>query len=595
MIRCTSTFDAVVIDTDKLANFVPKIYEPSPIEAIKVIFVSYALRLDNRAELITELGLSEGATDSELLAHGWLAWREELANRLRGAFGFGIFDAATGVLYIARDIFGISPIFWAKDEARLIIAASSRGVRSLLSFAPVHNKASLADFICGGEIDREQTFFEGVSRFPAANCLVLTKDGEKRTKYWSTGEVPRNKPETSPVQKFRDLFQNSVRNCFSSGNSVLFLSGGLDSSSIAGALHAEGVKVPSLSLVYPETKDWSDKAYLSALENDLGITLDGTPSDFHDPLADISKWLRVVDGPYLPYGHSVSSQLLLKARALGHKVVLSGHGGDEIVSYGFGRLNELARQGQWLTLWRETSAAAGLYHESRFRLFRRYLSHIEWFRRIERRLRLQVKGKVWSGQQFLADSIAKTLDPSRFRRKFAGERLDHDERMIHEEALNSPLQPISLEVIATCSHAEGVETRMPFYDRDLVELSLSLPSEWKLNGGLSRFILRKAMENSLPQSVVRRQDKFDFTDNFKRGLLAKKEALLALTDPEIHRLDEWVNIDAVKAVRARLQEPINSIETVDAFFVWRVAVLASWLQIASESLAKPQLHLIQEE
>jgi asparagine synthase (glutamine-hydrolysing) len=594
MIQCTSTYDAAVIDTQKLGSITAKNSVNNASQAVKVIFVSYSFRLDNRAEILAELKLTDTATNHELLAEGWLAWRQDLASRLRGAFAFGVFDAASGIVYVARDIFGTSPIFWASDDSRIILAASSRGARALLSFSPAHNKTTLADFICGGEIQREQTFFEHIVRHPPAHWMTIDQNGVQQTRYWSSADVPRAQPVDSLVRQFREHFQRSVRSCFSSGKSVLFLSGGLDSSSIAGALHADGITVPSLSLVYPETKDWTDKAYLAELEDGLGISLEGTPSDAHNPLEDISKWLAVVDGPYLPYGHSVSSQLLLKARALGFEVVLSGHGGDEIVSYGFGRLNELARKGQWLRLWRETSAAAGLYHESRIRLFRRYLSQISWFRKVEQKLRLQVKGKTWSGQQYLADSFAKEIDPARYRRKFAGERLDHDERMIHEEVFNSPLQPLSLEVIAICSHAEGVETRMPFYDRELIELSLSLPSNWKLRGGLSRFILRKAMEDALPRAVVLRQDKFDFTDNFKRGLLANKAEVLALTDPETHNLGAWVNIDLLQTIRSQFSGPVNSIETVDAFFLWRTAVLATWLKVASEALSTPQLHLIQE-
>lgn len=594
MIQSTSTYDGAVIDISKLGLTANKSSGASSSRSAQVIFISYAFRLDNRAEVLAELKLSDRASDQEILAEGWLAWREDLAHRLRGAFGFGVFDAASRTIYVARDIFGTSPVFWATDESQVIIAASSRGTRALLSFSPAHNKTTLADFICGGEIQREQTFFEGVSRLPPAHWMTIDQSGIQITRYWSSADVPRAQEVDNPIKRFREHFQRSVRNCFSSGKSVLFLSGGLDSSSIAGALHAEGVTVPSLSLVYHETKDWTDKAYLAALEDGLGITLDGTASDAHNPLEDISKWLAVVDGPYLPYGHSVSSQLLLKARALGYKIVLSGHGGDEIVSYGFGRLNELARQGRWLRLWRETRAAAGLYHESRFRLFRRYLSQINWFRKVERKLRFQVKGKTWSGQQYMSEAFAKTVDPARFRRKFAGERLDHDERMIHEEVLNSPLQPLSLEVIATCSHAEGIETRMPFYDRELVELSLSLPSEWKLREGLSRYILRKAMEDTLPRAVVLRQDKFDFTDNFKRGLLENKDEVLALTDPETQKLSDWVNVDLLQNIRSQFMGAIDSIETADAFFVWRAAVLATWLKVSSEPLSKPQLRVIQE-
>src|SRR5690606_29874523 len=112
------------------------------------------------------------------------------------------------------------------------------------------------------------------------------------------------------------------------------------------------------------------------------------------------------------------------------------------------------------------------------------------------------------------------LDRNRDNEKLVYNRIDHDERMIQEEALKSPMQPHSLETIVLSSRSVGVETRMPFYDRDLAEFSLSLASHHKLDGGQTRAILRRAMAGRLPPALLRRADKFDFYPSFLAALFS---------------------------------------------------------------------------
>jgi len=180
----------------------------------------------------------------------------------------------------------------------------------------------------------------------------------------------------------------------------------------------------------------------------------------------MKHWLTVMDGPFLRYGHSVSFKLLPIAKALGFTEIYSGHGGDEIVSYGTGRLNELAKEKKWLTLWREVKLLAKTYERNPYAFFYQYRLHFNIFR------------------------------------------------------------ATSLEVFALCAEASDVTVHMPFFDRDLGEFCLSLSSDLKLRHGLTRYILREGMKNIMPESVRLRKDKFDFSSNFKNGLFADPGELL---------------------------------------------------------------------
>ena len=557
--------------------------ENVPAHGIKLLLKAVNTRIDNRAAIADQCGISQEAELEDLLAAGWHRWGTGLATHLRGAFAFVLCDTAQGTLYVARDHFGLAPLFVGNDDSDWIFGQTSQAVRAALGRPLCDDRTMLADFIAGAYLERERTFFTGVERFPAAHWAVCRGDEQRRERYWSLSAIAREPEPQAPVERFRTLLDRSVSACVRPGETALMLSGGLDSSAIAAsAAHGDTAPLDTLSLTYRKTAGWNDDRHLSAVASMTGLDPVEVAGDVHDPLDNMEFWLRAVDGPHLPRGHSVSFQLLQKAAAMGDSIVLSGHGGDEVVSYGFGRLNELAKRGQWWQLWRETRASSQLYGDDRIALFRRYLSHKRYLRRLIRRLARNVGDPPPVQRGYLSQDAVRDIPPDRYDFRPAAGRLDHDERMLHQEALDHALQPGSLEVFALCSHAVGVDTRLPFYDVDLVEHSFSLPSEWKLRDGLSRYILRAAYRGDLPEETLQRRDKFDFTPAFVAGLVAQTEKMLDLTQPAT--ADPWGLVDrrALEDARESLYRNGAAIELGDAFFLWRVAILGLWAQISRD-------------
>lgn len=558
-------------------------------EGVELLLAAVNIRIDNLDSIAEFCGVSPKADLEDLLAAGWRRWGTGLAAQMRGAFAFVLRDLADGTIYAARDQFGLAPLFVSETDNHLIFAQTSQSLRAALGFSPADDRTMLADFIAGAYLERERTFFEGIARFPAAHWALYRKGECQRQRYWSLSDVAADPHPEAPVERFRTLLDRSVARCIRPGETALMLSGGLDSSAIAASaslaapLSGSG-PLDALSLTYRDTPGWCDDRHLAAVAAKTGLDPVEVAGDIHDPLQDMAFWLRAVDGPHLPRGHSVSFQLLHLARGMGDGVVLSGHGGDEVVSYGFGRLNELAKRGAWWQLWRETSAASQLYGDDRIALFRRYLSHKPYLRRLIRRLGRNAVENSPVQRRYLSEDAVRAIEPDRYDIRPAAGRLDHDERMLHLEALDHALQPGSLEVFALCSHAAGVETRLPFYDVDLVEQSFSLPSEWKLRDGLSRYVLRAAYRGDLPEETLNRQDKFDFTSAFVGGLVSQTDKVLDLTDPAV--ADPWGLVERGSLAEAResLYRNGAGIALGDAFFLWRVAILAMWADIAHEPL-----------
>lgn len=566
---------------------------------VQVVFKSIAWRLDNRDELIKRLSLPEHSSDNELLIAGWNKWGESLADQLRGAFAFALFVASRGSIYCARDIFGLSPFYYAVRHEQAYFGATCAVVRCLLPSQPRLNMLTTADFLCNAYLEADQTFFEEVMRLPPAHTMWIDKNGVSKQRFWRMENIKKNYFPPDADAQFRNLFYKAVANCTMDETPIMLVSGGMDSSSIAAAMRSINPSSPlyGAAATFSETNDWQDRPFLEKLCSSLSIDLLEVPSDNHDPLEDMEHWLTVMDGPYLPVGHSMAFRILPMAKERGFNTLLSGHGGDEIVSYGFGRMNELAKAGKWIALWNETKAVAKRNKTGRvghFKMMKRYLSHlklVQLWRKLRRRVSTPETVKSVS---LLSKKLERQIDLSRYEVSQAIGSLKHDERMLHEEVLSLALQPLSLEVYAICSEASGVETRCPFYDRDLLELSLSLSADWKLRDGLTRFVLRAAMGSDLPEMISQRPWKYEFGGNFMDGLAASLPKVLAMTDPDDDELCEFVNADHLKETRAKLSNLGTSMDREDAFYLWRVAILKMWLEIAKKPLARLKLQPLVE-
>lgn len=556
-------------------------------ERVALVMVEPHLRLDNRDELLAALQMPRHSSDAQILVEGWRRWNQRLASRLRGTFAFAIHDADRASIYVARDIFGLSPVYFHSDSRTVCLATSSRRLRALLPTPPATNDVLLADFLSHQMVERDDTFFIGIKRLRPAHWMLISPFTVQSECYWSPADVPRDMEPDDPARRFREALERSVARCQASPKTGILLSGGLDSSSIAALADSRGM--PAFAMTYPKTQGWSDGPYLAEIANLSGVRLREFPSDTHNPLEDMPFWLEAVDGPYLSAGHSVSNRLLLSARRAGCDTVLSGHGGDEIVSYGYGRLNEIARMRQWWTLWNELPDYYAHSRVKRLKHFQHYLAHSGTVRRLRARFGRQ-SGPGASAPNSLSDSFAASIPADRYTTPAARNRLDHDERMLHEEILQSPLQPLSLEITALSSRAAGIATRLPFYDRDLVELSLSLPSHWKLQGRMPRYILREALRGHLPEKIRVRPDKFNFAGNFIAGLVASRDEVLDLTKPDGQSWSSMINIDYLQDVRDELSRDGTRIDMIKAVFLWEVAILTLWQQIMRKGVPHATLH-----
>jgi asparagine synthase (glutamine-hydrolysing) len=555
------------------------------------LIITADCRLDNRSDLIEALGTVDRArSDAGLILDAYARWDVGCLERLEGDFAFAIWDARKRRIFAARDHFGIKPLYWTAGP-RLVALASTIG--AILATDEVRRPIDerwVASFLAGLSDDVETTPRAGVRSLPAAHCLIITREKAEISRYWTLTARPQ--PASEAAEAFRELFTRSVANRMRGPSFAAMLSGGLDSSAIvcvAAELADRGKDRPpsAYSLVFPDRPALDESRHCEAVVCKTGWPWRRVVVGDEPAFADADTILEEQEGPYLSPGLATTRRLYRAAGANGERVLLDGHGGDEVVSHGYERLNELARDGRWLALWREVRGVSRIYGSNSLDAYMALVCAfgprlpLDVGRRIDglRRRLGPPPASVGSRERTVNEALAKRTDLAERQRALARERRSSllDEARAHHANVTSGQVDIAFQILDKAAAAAGVEPRYPFWDRRLVEFCLSLPAQEKLSGGWSRLVHRRAMENILPVEVQWRTDKADFTRNLVDGMLRMKPFLDRTFGSDGDRIAPYVNLSTVRLAYARLREDPQKVGIDDLLDVWRAAWLSQWL------------------
>jgi asparagine synthase (glutamine-hydrolysing) len=151
-------------------------------------------------------------------------------------------------------------------------------------------------------------------------------------------------------------------------------------------------------------------------------------------------------------------------------------------------------------------------------------------------------------------------------------------RALHTQYLNNSMLPYSLEMINRLSSAFGVEVRVPFCDRQLVEYCLAIPPQLKLNGGWSRYIIRKAMSGVLPEKVQWRGGKISLAKVYPYMMKrCASEYVMEMLEHPPEPLTRYINMPAI---RTMYQSFLREDNTADLEWVWQTVIFAAWMRQA---------------
>ncbi len=555
-------------------------------------------RLDNREELLARLGIRDSSlADGSLLMRAYLRWGEACPTYLQGDFAFAIWDSERQTLFCARDHFGVKPFYYHADDQRFVFASEIGPILGVGGAGARLSEHQISGFLAGLPDDQQSTPYTDIFRLPARHSLTVSDSQVVLRRYWQIEPSPRPM-RSDAAEEFRHLFSQSVRNRMRGTPAVgAMLSGGLDSSAIAcvaGLQNAVARKprLPTFSLVFERGSSMDERPFIDAVIGQQKV--DGTliAVGNYAPFAEFERILEEQEGTFLAPGLSLTRGIYREAGAKGMKVLLDGHGGDEVVSQGHGHLHELANAGKWIELWREIRSASNTYGDSILGLYYQFLTlygpawRIAKLRHTTRRILDRVRsrpaaprGPSW--RHLVNPELARRTDlVDRFHR--AGHMpstVSASEALSHRWILSNGIVPHAFEVLDKAAANFGVEPRYPFWDKPLVEFCLALPGEEKLHNGFGRHVLRRAMEGILPPSVQWRRDKIDFKSNLVHGMLGNHRDLVdKVLVSDADRIAPYVNLPEVSAAYARILRQPDEATLPDVQCVWRSIALSLWLR-----------------
>jgi asparagine synthase (glutamine-hydrolysing) len=455
--------------------------------------------------------------DTEALVHLYEEYGEGMVARLRGMFGFAIWDRTRRRLLLARDHFGQKPLFYTEQAGTLTFASE---IKALLADDPTLAELSpraLDQYLTMRFVQPPETFFSRVRALPPAHYMVWENGRARIERYWDLTYGPKwTYSEEETLERIDELLAETVKLHLLSDVPVgAFLSGGLDSTLIASyAARTLGSELRTFSMGIPY-RDLNELPYAAAVAARYGTrhySEEVTPS----VVDDLPRLVSALDEPADPL--SICLLHLAKMTARHVKVVLGGDGGDEL----FGGYDRYAAD-RWLDTYR---AVPEVVRNAVAKQVLQRLPDQFTFKSITHKLRwVDLMARKTGGERY-SESLqffwfneahrAELYTPA-FRRQVADARPDACllelyaapnaeaavDRMMYVDCM-SRLPGQSLTILDRATMAYSLESRSPFLDPRFAEFMARVPSSMKIKGRRLRHLERRLGERYLPPEVLRR-------------------------------------------------------------------------------------------
>ncbi|HEY3136227.1 MAG TPA: asparagine synthase (glutamine-hydrolyzing) [Blastocatellia bacterium] len=490
------------------------------------VWITYNGEVYNHRDLrpwLEEQGhVYQNNSDTETIIHLYEEQGPRAVEQLRGMFAFAIWDKPRRRLVLARDRLGIKPLYYTLSDDGVICFASE--IKALMEARAVRaelNYDALADYAANRATSGEETLFRGVKRLAPGHTLVWT-DGKVHTeRYWDVSFAKPDQPasESQYIEQFSELFSQSVRLRLMADVPLgVFLSGGIDSSAIVAAM-SEMVSDPvkTFSVAFDE-REANELEYARMVAQAFGTDhheVIVTPQEFFDALPSL---VYQEDEP-IAHPSSVPLYFVSKLASRHVKVVLTGEGSDELLA-GYDKYRKTvynlalgrAYHGALPGPLRRAIAQAILSHNGkgssqlRQKLSRTFLCLWPEIEEIYFD-NFSVFSRAMQRRLFTAGALDRMTetDPYSAPLELIG---DTDSPALLDQLLAADLRTYLHELLMKqdqMSMAASIESRVPFLDHKLVEFACALPVNMKLRGLTTKYILRKAMQRSLPNEILTRR------------------------------------------------------------------------------------------
>src|SRR5262245_45507588 len=311
--------------------------------------------LFDRDKLAQSVGSTTNVSDAELVVAAYARHGEAALSRLRGSFVVAVTDRLSNKTIVARDPMGSHPLFYSETGSTILFAMSPKALLACPGVARTFNRVALADHQCGRWPDRHETLYAGIRRLPPSWRAVVSDGCLRFERYWDP--VPMDRPiewlTETEVARFDEVFNQAIDRCLDSGPTGIFLSGGLDSISVAAGMtdraRQNGQSLPlALSLEFPDPT-CDERTRQAAVARNLGLRQHligfeealGSRPLLEQTLRPNQTAVAPPQNPWLP----AYVELARRARRDGTTTICSGSGGDEWLCAGPYHSADLIRRG----------------------------------------------------------------------------------------------------------------------------------------------------------------------------------------------------------------------------------------------------------
>ncbi|NPU86187.1 MAG: asparagine synthase (glutamine-hydrolyzing) [Syntrophaceae bacterium] len=514
--------------------------------------------LELRQELESLGRRFETGTDTEVILQAFDAWGDECLQRFTGMWAFAIFDEAKREIFLARDRFGIKPLYYRDGEKRFLFASEIKAILAGGVTARM-NEQRLIEYLVVGITDHtEETCFEGIHQLlPGCWMRIDLLSGRIRgQRYYYPADRAVTPPPTG--DDFAAALKRSVHLHLRSDVPVgTCLSGGLDSSvvaALAAAMNREnGNSRFDAVTARSENPETDETPYARQVVGHCGLRWHVAAPGYEDFAGHIEACLWFQEEPVGSPSVFMQYWVMKKAKEAGLKVMLDGQGGDETLlgyeRYYIAYFLELLRKGRLRDLLREYILAV---RNSRMS-FWWFLASVGYFSCYPLRRSVLKRRSRFLKREALARSypLIRSLSRDFFRLRdlqiteIMGQQLSH---LLRYEDRNSM--------------AFSIEARVPFIEADCVRTALDLPAAEKIREGYTKYPLRKLAEEILPGEIAWRRNKIGF--EAPADLWQKRHQ--AVMQAEIDR----------SCVLNRICNRIPDLGTLNTEMQWRLYNIAIW-------------------
>jgi asparagine synthase (glutamine-hydrolysing) len=527
-------------------------------------------------------------SDTEVLVHLYEDEGDRLVERLRGMFTFALWDRTRRRLLLARDRLGIKPLYVYRDANRLLFASELKAILACPGVPREVRPEALEDYLAFGMVPGDGSIFRGIEKLPPAHVLAARADDLHAAprRYWRLRVEPDPKPT---AEEWRDAVRAKVNEAvrlhmIADVPVGAFLSGGLDSSVVVAAGTAAGATpLRTFSIGFRE-ESFSELPFARQVGERFGAshTEEVVTPDAASLLDDLA-WFY--DEPFADTS-AIPTYLVSRLAARSVKVVLSGDGGDEAFG-GYARYAHDLKEGairRRLPSWFRRRVLGPLA---------RGWPKVDWLPRELRAKTLLTNLSMEAGPAY-ANTLSVCRPPLR-RRLLApdvaaalnghqpGRRIEADYATAPAGDLLGGMMAADVGAILPddflvkvdrASMAHGLEVRPPLLDHELMELAARIPADCKVRGGETKWVLKQAFREQLPDCAVSRpKHGFELPiDAWLRGPLAEtfEDAVLA---PQA-RVRDFVD----QAAARKLHRAHRSGAGRHGGVLWSLLVLARWAE-----------------